>query len=139
MLDDILDGARKAVAGLASTVGEGTRERTNKLIEDWLDIFPTLAGYGLEITSFSMALALSPSLNVELLGQHSDWSEEALQERMAAHKGETALTMVFTAIRTAYRLQRQTKASLRDPLILKVVVRITPEVRVVLGQPILED
>ena len=43
------------------------------------------------------------------------------------------------AIRTAYRLQRQTKAQLRDPLILKVIVRITPEVRVVLGQPVLED
>ena len=139
MLEEILDSARKAVAGLASTVGEGTREKTNQLIEDWLDIFPTLATYGLEITSFSMALALSPSLNVELLGQHSDWNEEAIKERLAAHKGETALTMVFTAIRTAYRLQRQTRAPLRDPLILKVIVRITPEVRVVLGQPVLED
>ena len=139
MLDDILDGARKAVAGLANTVGEGTRERTNKLIEDWLDIFPTLGGYGLEITSFSMALALSPSLNVELLGTHENWTEEAISQRMAAHRGETAITMVFTAIRTAYRLQRQTKAPLRDPLILKVIVRITPEVRVVLGQPVLED
>ena len=139
MLDDILDGARRAVAGLANTVGEGTRERTNKLIEDWLDIFPTLSGYGLEITSFAMTLALSPSLNVELLGSHDNWTEEAISQRMAEHKGETALMMVFTAIRTAYRLQRQTKASLRDPLILKVIVRITPEVKVVLGQPVLED
>ena len=139
MLDDILQSARKAVSGLASTVGEGTRERTNQLIEDWLEIFPVLGGYGLEITSFSMALALSPSLNVELLGKHGDWTEDHIRERLAAHKGDTALTMVFTAIRTAYRLQRQTKAPLRDPLILKVIVRITPEVRVVLGQPVLED
>ena len=139
MLEEILDGARKAVAGLANTVGEGTREKTNQLIEDWLQIFPTLEGYGLQITSFSMALALNPSLNVELLGEHANWTEEAIQQRMAEHRGETALTMVFTAIRTAYRLQRQTRAPLRDPLILKVIVRITPEVRVVLGQPVLED
>lgn len=139
MLDDILDGARRAVAGLASTVGEGTRDKTNKLIEDWLEIFPTLETYGLRMTSFGMALAISPSLNVELVGRHEDWNEEALRERMALHKGETALTMVFTAIRTAYRLQRQTKAPLQDPLILKVIVRITPEVRVVLGEPVLED
>ncbi|MBB4077480.1 hypothetical protein GGR28_000081 [Lewinella aquimaris] len=139
MLDDILDGARKAVAGLASTVGEGTREKTNKMIEDWLQIFPTLATYGLDITSFSMTLALSPSLNVELLGSHEQWNEEIIRERMAAHRGETAITMVFTAIRTAYRLQRQTKATLRDPLILKIIIRITPEVKVVLGQPVLED
>ncbi len=139
MLDDILDGARKAVSGFASTVGEGTREKTNKLIEDWLQIFPILASYGLQITSFSMALALSPSLNVELLGKHADWHEDRIKELLAIHRGDTAIIMVLTAIRTAYRLQRQTKAPLQDPLILKVIVRITPEVRVVLGQPILED
>ncbi len=139
MLDDILDGARKAVSGLASTVGEGTREKTNKLIEDWLDIFPTLATYGLEMTSFAMSLALSPSLNVELIGKHGDWNEERIKELLAQHRGDTAIVMVLTAIRTAYRLQRQTKAPLHDPLILKVIVRITPEVKVVLGQPVLED
>ena len=139
MLDDILEGARKAMSGLASTVGEGTREKTNKLIQDWLEIFPILEGYGLRITSFSMTLAISPSLNVELVGAHENWTEEAIKERLKAHKGETALVTVFTAIRTAYRLQKQTKAELQDPLILKVIVRITPEVRVVLGQPVLED
>ncbi|NJB85770.1 hypothetical protein GGR26_001515 [Lewinella marina] len=139
MLDDILSNARNAISGLATSVGEGTREKTAKLLEDWLQIFPILSGYGLEITSFSMTLGLSPALNVELLGKHGDWTEESIQERMTAHRGDTALTTVFTAIRTAYRLQRQTKAPLRDPLILKIIVRITPEVRVVLGQPILED
>ncbi|PPK84041.1 hypothetical protein CLV84_4191 [Neolewinella xylanilytica] len=139
MLDDILEGARKAISGLASTVGEGTREKTSQIIEDWLQIFPILEGYGLKITSFSMTLAINPSLNVELVGSHANWTEEAIKERMKAHKGEAALTTVFTAIRTAYRLQRQTKAELQDPLILKVIVRLTPEVRVVLGQPVLED
>jgi len=139
MLEDILNNARKAVSGLASTVGEGSRERANQLIEDWLEIFPVLAGYGLEMTSFGMALALSPSLNVELVGRHEDWNDELLRERLSMHKGEAAITTVFTAIRTAYRLQRQTKAPLNDPLILKVIVRITPEVRVVLGEPVLED
>ena len=139
MIDDILAGARQALSGLASTVGEGTREKTSKLIEDWLEIFPILEGYGLKTTSFSMTLALNPSLNVELVGEHSNWTEAHISERMATHRGEAALTTVFTAIRTAYRLQRQTKAELRDPLILKTIVRITPEVRVVLGQPVLED
>jgi hypothetical protein len=139
MLEDILNNARKAVSGLASSVGEGGREKANQLIEDWLEIFPTLASYGLEMTSFGMALAISPSLNVELVGRHEDWNDELLRERLAMHKGEAAITTVFTAIRTAYRLQRQTKAPLRDPLILKVIVRITPEVRVVLGEPVLED
>ena len=139
MLQEILDGAMKGLSGLASTVGEGTREKTSKLIEDWLEIFPVLEGYGLRVTSFGMTVALNPSLNVELVGNHDNWTEDRIEQRMQEHRGETALTTVFTAVRTAYRLQRQTKAQLHDPLILKVIVRLTPEVRVVLGQPVLED
>lgn len=139
MLGDLWNAARQGVSDLAGSVGDGAREKTLELIEDWLEIFPQLSEYGLEITSFSMGLAISPSLNVELLGSHEDWSEEAITERLEAHKGETSITMVLSTIRTAYRLQKKTKAPLKDPLILKVIVRISPEVRVVLGQPILED
>ena len=139
MIDELFGAVRDGVGKLAISVGDGAREKSLELIEDWMKIFPQLREYGLEITSFSMALALSPSLNVELLGRHEDWDDEAIAQRLRAHKGETAITMVFTTIRTAYRLQRQTKADLRDPLILKVIVKVPPEVRVVLGQPLLED
>ncbi len=139
MIEDILGNARRAITGLAESVGEGTRDKTMAVIENWLTIFPQLAVYGLEITSFSMALAISPSLNVELLGRHADWRMDALKERMSFHKGEAALQTVFTAIRTTYQLQAKTQAPLRDPLILKIIIRINPEVRVVLGQPVLED
>ncbi len=139
MLGDLWNAARQGVSDLAGSVGDGAREKTLELIEDWLEIFPQLSEYGLEITSFSMGLAISPSLNVELLGSHEDWSDEAIAERLEAHKGETSITMVLSTIRTAYRLQKKTKAPLKDPLILKVIVRISPEVRVVLGQPVLED
>ncbi len=139
MLSDLWNATLKGVNDLAGTVSDGAKEKTLQLMEDWLEIFPQLAEYGLEITSFSMGLALSPSLNVELLGSHENWSDAAIAERLAAHKGETAITMVLSTIRTAYRLQRQTKAPLKDPLILKITVKITPEVRVVLGLPLVEE
>jgi len=139
MLGDIWNAARQSVSDLAGSVGDGAREKTLQMIEDWLEIFPQLAEYGLEMTSFSMGLAISPSLNVELLGSHEDWSDESIAERLENHKGETSITMVLSTIRTAYRLHKKTNAQLRDPLILKIIVRISPEVRVVLGQPLLED
>jgi hypothetical protein len=139
MLGDIWNATLKGVNDLAGSVGEGAKEKSLAVIEDWLEIFPKLAEYGLEITSFSMGLAISPSLNVELLGRHEDWADEAIAERLEAHKGEHSITTVFTTIRTAYRLQKKTQAELRDPLILKITVKISPEVRVVLGQPVLED
>jgi hypothetical protein len=139
MLGDIWNATLKGMNDLAGSVGEGAREKSLALIEDWLEIFPQLAEYGLEITSFSMGLAISPSINVELLGRHEDWSDEVIAERLAEHKGEHSISTVFSTIRTAYRLQKKTQAPLRDPLILKITVRISPEVRVVLGQPILDD
>ena len=135
MLESLLNSLGK----VGNSIGESTREKTLGVIEDWLTIFPQLAAYDLEITSFGMGLAISPSLNVELLGSHANWSDEAIEQRLAAHKGEHAISMVLSTIKTAYRLQRKTRAELRDPLILKIKVKISPEVRVVLGQPVLED
>jgi len=138
MLESLWNATRKGLGDLSTTMSEGAKEKTLTIIEDWLEIFPQLAEYGLEITSFSMGLAISPSLNVELLGSHANWSDEAIARRLTGHKGEHAITTVLSTIRTAYRLQRQTKAPLRDPLILKITVKISPEVRVVLGQPVIE-
>lgn len=138
MLESIWNATRKGLGDISATMSEGAKEKTLTMIEDWLEIFPQLAEYGLEITSFAMGLAISPSLNVELLGSHANWSDEAIAKRLEDHKGEHAITTVLSTIRTAYRLQRQTKAPLRDPLILKIIVKISPEVRVVLGQPIVE-
>lgn len=139
MLDDLFNNAKKGLNDLASGVGGGLGEKTMAVIEDWLEIFPQLAQYGLEITSFSMSVALSPGLNVELLGRHGDWSDAAIAQRLRDHKQDKALTLVFSTIRTAYRMQRRTKAPLREPLILKITVKLTPEVRVVLGQPLLDN
>lgn len=138
MLDQIWQSIQQAAQGLAGTVGEGAKEKTNEVIEDWLKIFPKLEVYGLKITSFSLGIALSPSLEVELVGKHEDWPPERLDELIAASKGQHAMNMVLTAIRTTYRLHKKALATLRDPLIVKISVRLSPEVRVVLGEPILE-
>ena len=138
MLDQIWQSVQQAAHGLAGTVGEGAKEKTNQIIEDWLTIFPQLEIYGLEITSFSLGIAISPSLEVELLGKHEDWSEERLDELILTNKGQHAISMVLQAIRTTYRLHKKSLATLRPPLIVKISVKLSPEVRVVLGEPVLE-
>lgn len=138
MIDQIWNSIQQAAAGLAGTVGENTKGKTNQLIEDWLTIFPQLEIYGLAINSFSLSLAISPSLEAELIGSHEDWSFERIEELLAKHRGQAAITMVFTAIRTAYRLHQKTLATRRDPLIVKIAIRLSPEVRVVIGEPRLE-
>lgn len=128
----------EAVQEQASTFGAGAKEKSYEIIEDWLQIFPKLELYKLKITSFSLGVAISPSLEVELVGDHKDFTPERLQEILAETKGSTGLHLVFNTIKTAYSLHRRTYAILSDPLIVKIKIRISPEVRVFIGEPLIQ-
>ena len=141
MIDKILKGLQDAAETLkaqAGQFGEGTKERAYQIIDDWLQIFPRLETYGLEITSFGLSLSLTPGLDVELVGKHTDFPTERLEALLAENKGNTAMMMVLNTIKTAYALHRRSLATLRDPLVVKIRVRLSPEVKVVIGQPHLE-
>ncbi|MDX1941870.1 MAG: hypothetical protein SFU99_15015 [Saprospiraceae bacterium] len=128
-----------AVQEQASSFGESAKEKGYQIIDDWLQIFPKLELYKLEIVSFSLGVAISPSLEVDLVGKHEDFSQERLQQILTEVKGNTALTLVFNTIKTTYNLHRKTYATLRDPLIVKIKIRISPEVRVFIGSPGFND
>lgn len=136
-LKETLFQASELVREQANTFSDTAKERSYQIIEDWLEIFPRLEEYGLKITSFGVSIAISPSLEVELKGEHSDFSLERIKEILEINKGNTALTSVFTAIKTTYNLHQRTKTELRDPLILKIKVKLTPEINVYLGEPII--
>ncbi len=119
----------------SGNIGEGARHKTEKILDEWLQIFPKLEIYGLSISSFSLAVAISPSVEVELVGDHEKFSQDRLQSIIDANKTSTALTTVLTTIKTAYSLHRRTYADLKDPLIVKIKIKISPEVRVFIGQP----
>lgn len=119
----------------AGSLGTSARDRSFEIIDEWLRIFPKLELYGLEITSFSLGVAISPSLEVELVGKHEDFTTERLEEILAENRGSTAFRLVFNTIKTAYSLHRKTYAALRDPLIVKIKVKISPEVQVFIGEP----
>ena len=141
----MIDKIRKGLLDAADTIreqaaqfGEGTKEKAFQIIEDWLEIFPRLELYGLEISSFSLSLALSPSVEAELFGKHEDFKPERLDELIAENKGHTSMLMVLNTIKTAYALHRKSLATLREPLVLKIRISITPEVQVIIGQPRVE-
>jgi hypothetical protein len=45
---------------------------------------------------------------------------------------------VMNTIKTTYSLHRRIYATLKDPLIVKVKIRISPEIKVFLGEPIIQ-
>jgi len=122
----------------AGTLGDSAKERSYQLIEEWLQIFPRLEIYGLEITSFSLSFAISPALEVELKGDHEKFPTERLNKIIEENPNSTALRSVFSAIRSTYSMHRRIYASLEDPLIVKIRVRLSPEIKVYIGKPIIE-
>lgn len=138
MIDKIkkaLQEATDLIKEQASSLGEGAKEKSYQIIDEWLSIFPKLEIAGLEITSFALGVAISPSLDVELKGKHADFTPERLQKLIAEHKGNTAITSVFSTIKTTYELHRKIYATLYEPLIVRIRIRLSPEIKVILGRP----
>jgi len=133
-----INEASETLRQQANQFGEGAKEKSYQLIEEWLQIFPRLELYGLQINSFALSVALSPALEVELVGAHKDFRAERLDEIVQEVKSNAALTSVFTTIRTTYNLHRRTYGDLNDPLIVKIRVRLSPEIKVYIGTPLIE-
>lgn len=127
--------AGDAIREQAENFGDAAREKTMQLIEDWLKIFPKLEAYGLTVSSFGICMALSPSLEVELQGDADDFSHERIKEILDANADDKAIQMVFKTIQTTLDWHRKIGAKHFDFLLIKLIVKITPEVKVYLGAP----
>ncbi len=141
MIDKIMKTLQDAGDSLreqAGTLGSGAKEKTYKLIDDWLKIFPQLEIYGLKVESFALGVALSPSLEVDLKGSHKDFSMERLDEILDKPDSNGAMRTVISTIKTTYSLHRRIYADLQEPLIVKVRIRISPEVKVFIGEPLIQ-
>lgn len=125
---------REQAAGLSS----GAKEKTYAIIEDWLQIFPRLEAYGLKVESFALGVAISPSLEVDLRGKHEDFSAEKVAVMGEEAEGDTALRMVISTIKTTYSLHQRISNELPDPLIVKIRIKLSPEVKVFIGEPLIQ-
>ena len=141
MIDKIvktLQDAGESLREQAGNLGTGAKEKTYQLIDDWLKVFPQLEIYGLKVESFALGVALSPSLEVDLKGSHKDFSMQRLEEILANPDSTCARRTVISTIKTTYSLHRRIYADLQDPLIVKIRIRLSPEVKVFIGEPLIQ-
>lgn len=141
MIDKVMKALQEAGDTLreqTNNLGSGAKEKAFQVIEDWLKVFPQLAAMGLEVKSFAMGIAISPSLEVDLLGKHEDFSIEKVDAILQGNTADTGLRTVLSAIKTTYKLHQRIDAPLEDPLIVKVRIKLSPEVKVFLGEPLIQ-
>ena len=139
MIDKIIKTIQETGQSLidqTSQLGSGAKEKTYEIIEDWLKIFPKLEAYGLVVESFSLGVAISPSVEVDLKGKHEDFTEDKLRV-MLDEADDRALRTVISTINTTYNLHRKVSNNLLEPLIVQVRISISPEVRVFIGEPLI--
>jgi hypothetical protein len=119
----------------AASVGQAAVDNTIQTIEKWLEEFPKLEGYGLQITNFTFVMGLSPSLEIEMRGNHEDFTPERLAQILAENKASSLTGLIFNAVKTAYRLHAKVAKRHEDALLVKMKLSITPEVSVFIGKP----
>lgn len=136
------DEIQKAISQLSATVketltdlGDSAKEKAGAIIESWLDVFPELEKMGLQINSFGVTLAISPSLEVELSGPAGLFDQGKLDEYRQQYEKSMQISMVLRAIKTTKKMYHKLGKKETDEIYLKIKVKVPPEVGVFFGRP----
>jgi hypothetical protein len=116
-------------------LSDSAKEKTIAIIETWLDVFPELESMGLEITSFGVNLAISPSLEVELSGPAGLFDQGRLDAYREKYTGNSHVSTVLRAILTTKQMYHKLGKKTSDEIFLKIKVKVPPEVGVYFGKP----
>jgi len=138
MLNKIIRSFQQAgdvIKEQALRLGDSAKEKGNYLIDEWIGILPILESYGLEMDSFGTSISINPTLEVELKGDHKDFTFEKLQKILDENKDNMPLAMVVKTIRTTYKFHQSTNCVMDEPLIVKIKVGLSPVISVFIGKP----
>ncbi len=142
MFDKIKDTivmAGESLKEQASNLGDAAREKGYQLIEQWISTLPKLEAYGFKTTYFAFNLSINPMLEVEMQSTSAAFPMGRVQAILEENKGATSpINLVFTTLKTTIQLHERARIAPIDPLTIKIRVKLSPEIRVSYGDPILE-
>ena len=141
MIDKIQDTYAQLTNAIADSLNDmkvSAKKKSQAFIDDWLQVLPEFEAMGLEITSFGVALALSPALEVEMTGPSAAFTEKRLEELMKEHELNNYILMVLKTIRTTRKMHKKLgKDKIYESIFIKILVKVPPEVRVYFGRPVI--
>ncbi|MBK8621935.1 MAG: hypothetical protein IPN79_09270 [Saprospiraceae bacterium] len=119
----------------AGELNESAKEKIMSGIEDWIEILPKIKALGFETTAFGISMSISPCLNVELKGKTADFTEEKIKEYLEMFKTDKTLKLFLNVLKTTIVLHKKSKAELKEDLFVRIDVKLSPEIKVYIGQP----
>ncbi len=114
---------------------QNMREKVLSIIDEWVELLPKLMALGFEMTSFGISMSLSPCMLAELKGNTSSFSEEKIAELLELNKDEKSVTFFLNVLKTTLLLHKKTNASMKEDLIVRLEVKLSPEIKVFIGRP----
>ena len=122
----------------AHSIGEAAKEKGSQIINQWISILPKLEAYGFKTTYFAFNLSINPTLEVEMQSSSGAFPMGRIQAILDENKGNTPINLVFNTMKTTVQLHERARIEAIEPMTVKIRVKLSPEIRVSYGNPILE-
>jgi hypothetical protein len=138
MLKNLFNTIQEAgvlVMDKAGELNEVAKEKIMSTIDEWVEILPKLQALGFEMTSFGISMSISPVLMAELRGKTSDFDPERIAALMIEYKDVKTVKFFLNVIKTTLSLHQKTQAPINEILIVKIEVKLSPEIKVFIGKP----
>lgn len=130
-----LQDTGELVMDKASEINDAAKEKVMSVIDEWVEILPKLMSLGFEMTSFGISMSISPCMLAELKGSTSDFTEERIKILLEQYKDEKSIKFFLNVIKTTLLLHKKTNASKKNELIVRLEVKLSPEIKVFIGRP----
>lgn len=127
--------AKDSIKDQAANLSESAKEKAQKTIEDWINIIPKLADQGLRLEYFSLEASINPTLTFEMQADVNDFPLERLNELSTRWRSQTPLFLVFSTMKASLAMYQKTNLPLKNPLVVRISVKLAPEIQVSLGEP----
>jgi 16S rRNA C967 or C1407 C5-methylase (RsmB/RsmF family) len=132
---NLLDEARNKLKHEAENISSNARNHYDKVLDDWIKIIPQIEQSGLTLYSFSFGASLNPSIDAEFKGKCIDFPIEKWEEFISLNEKNKSLTLVFNTIKSTFKMYQKIKTELPEEFYLRIRIRLSPEIRVFLGEP----
>ncbi len=130
-----INSAGESIKEQASSISEAAKEKWMGMINAWISTLPKLEAYGFRTSYFSVSMSLNPTLEIELQSEVDSFSLGRIDAILAENPASTPVNIVFTAIKNAMKMYQSARIGPHSQLIVKIYVRLSPEVKVSFGKP----
>jgi 16S rRNA C967 or C1407 C5-methylase (RsmB/RsmF family) len=132
---NLLDDAKNNIKNQAENISASAKNQYEKMVEDWIKIIPQIEESGLQLYSFSFSASLNPSIDAELRGKCVDFPLEKWEELISLNEKNKSLSLVYNTLKSTFKMYHKIKQEMPEDFYLRLRIKLSPEIRVYIGEP----